>query len=85
MREHRQPPSGSRRPGADQPRRPSDQEPLEVAAYWAEEVRAATAARDEAIATALAAGIGQRQLARATGLSHPGIAKIAARQSTAGE
>ena len=38
----------------------------------------AAAARYQAIVAALAGGVGQREVARATGLSHTGIAKIAA-------
>jgi hypothetical protein len=37
------------------------------------------AERDEAIVAAVRAGAGQREVARAAGLTHPGVAKIVAR------
>jgi hypothetical protein len=52
---------------------------LEAAGEAAEEAARATAKRDAAIVAAVSAGAGQREVARATGLSHTGIAKILAR------
>lgn len=52
---------------------------LEQVARQADEARAAVAARDEAIARAVAAGAGLREVARATGLSHTGVARIVER------
>jgi hypothetical protein len=47
----------------------------------AAKMRRASDDRNRAIVAALDAGVGQRELARATGLSHPGIAKIAAHRT----
>jgi hypothetical protein len=49
----------------------------------AEEARQAVAARDAAIAAAVAAGVGIREVARATGLSHTGVAQIVRRVTAA--
>ena len=45
----------------------------------ADKLRQAQVERDRAVTAAIRFGIGQREVARIAGLSHPGVAKIAAR------
>lgn len=52
---------------------------LEHVSEAAEQASEWLAQRDEWIVAAVRAGAGQREVARAAGLSHPGVAKIVAR------
>lgn len=50
------------------------------ASFAAAEARRATLCRDEAIRAAVEQGVSRRQVARAVGLSHSGVARIIARK-----
>jgi len=49
------------------------------AALWAADARFSTVRRDEAIRAAVEQGVSRRQVARAVGLSHSGVARIITR------